>query len=259
MSTYIFSDLHGNYKIWNKIKNFVKPDDILYCLGDCIDKGKGGIAILKEVMKDPRLQNHVIIGNHEHFLWYNMTFHDRDYFEIWQDPQNGGEYTFNAWKHLKQEEKDDILDFISNLPAEITIQNKKGETLILNHSGYCADYSSPHHNLDNPYLWDRYQLWNQLRGDDNFFNSEEWKHKYIIHGHTPNIAIDDYMSYYFLGKKDYSKEVIQYCHRHKIDLDLGTFITKMAVLFDVDTFDAYYFNESSSCPAPFKIERLKRC
>ena len=33
MSYYALSDLHGNYKIWNKVKDFLKEDDTLFKIG----------------------------------------------------------------------------------------------------------------------------------------------------------------------------------------------------------------------------------
>ena len=43
MSTYVFSDLHAQYNLWQQIKNFIKPDDLVFCLGDCVDRGPVGL------------------------------------------------------------------------------------------------------------------------------------------------------------------------------------------------------------------------
>ena len=47
MSVYALADLHGNGTIYNKIKNFLKPNDTVYFLGDAIDRGPDGWTILK--------------------------------------------------------------------------------------------------------------------------------------------------------------------------------------------------------------------
>lgn len=35
MSIYAVSDLHGMYELYQKISDFLKPEDKVYCLGDC--------------------------------------------------------------------------------------------------------------------------------------------------------------------------------------------------------------------------------
>jgi hypothetical protein len=39
MSVYAVSDLHGMYELYQKISDFLKPEDKVYCLGDCGDRG----------------------------------------------------------------------------------------------------------------------------------------------------------------------------------------------------------------------------
>ena len=60
MSFYVCSDLHGEGKLWYKIKEFLKPTDNLICLGDCIDRGPDGWRILKEMLLDERV--HLLKG-----------------------------------------------------------------------------------------------------------------------------------------------------------------------------------------------------
>ena len=35
MSVFACSDLHGMFNLYKQIKNFLKPEDKVYCLGDC--------------------------------------------------------------------------------------------------------------------------------------------------------------------------------------------------------------------------------
>ena len=39
MSTYVASDWHGNYWVWEKVKTILSPNDKLYFLGDAADRG----------------------------------------------------------------------------------------------------------------------------------------------------------------------------------------------------------------------------
>ena len=48
MGVYAISDLHGNYELWTKVKEWLKPSDKLFCLGDNIDRGNDGIKIVQE-------------------------------------------------------------------------------------------------------------------------------------------------------------------------------------------------------------------
>ena len=50
MATYAFSDLHGEYKLFKQIQEYIQKDDVVYCLGDCCDRGPDGIKIIQEVL-----------------------------------------------------------------------------------------------------------------------------------------------------------------------------------------------------------------
>lgn len=63
MAVYAFSDLHGCYGLWQKIKEYVKPEDTLICLGDNIDCGNDGIKIFTEMRR--RENTVILMGNHE--------------------------------------------------------------------------------------------------------------------------------------------------------------------------------------------------
>ena len=51
MSTYVISDIHGQYEPFKRILQQINfsDDDVLYVLGDAIDRGPDGIKILKEI------------------------------------------------------------------------------------------------------------------------------------------------------------------------------------------------------------------
>ena len=66
MATYCFSDLHAQYDLWLQIKDFLKPEDTVYCLGDCVDRGPVGLDILNEVLETPNIT--LLCGNHEDFI-----------------------------------------------------------------------------------------------------------------------------------------------------------------------------------------------
>ena len=63
MTTWAIADLHGHLEIWKKVKEIISPDDIVYVLGDCVDRGPQSWETLKTVYNDP--QARLLKGNHE--------------------------------------------------------------------------------------------------------------------------------------------------------------------------------------------------
>ena len=59
----------------------------------------------------------------------------------------------------------------------------------------------------------------------------------MIHGHTSTIALYTLNSKF---KKLKEPQIVKYCDCHKIDIDLGTSLTNMSVLLDLDTFEPIY-------------------
>lgn len=93
MRTLAFSDLHGQYKLWKQIENFIQPEDKVFCLGDCADRGPEGWQIIKEVLATPNIT--YLRGNHEQFII------DEDF---WLWTYNGGTSTIDAAESDTDEE-----------------------------------------------------------------------------------------------------------------------------------------------------------
>lgn len=73
---YAVSDIHGDLAMYNHIVNMLKGDDILYIVGDVIDRGSSGIAILKDIMKRTNVE--LLLGNHEWMLLQSLLLADED-------------------------------------------------------------------------------------------------------------------------------------------------------------------------------------
>lgn len=251
MTMYCVSDLHGQLNLWRKIQKILQPEDKLFCLGDCIDRGPDGITILTEMLDDPRVK--LLMGNHEDFLarctipllekteeeYMNMTNHP---WIGW----NGGLETFDYMrKNMTNEEIIQLIDKINKLPHRVDIINGE-ETIVLTHAGcdpWIAEkeviwHSSMSGRLDgHPYIWDREHIC-----DEPF--PEGYENTFVIHGHTP-VLIGSYWSY--MWKKDaYAMqdpnnwEAIHYCEGHKICIDMGAFFSHMTCLLDLHTFQETY-------------------
>ncbi len=136
MSTYVISDIHGQYKSFKKMLKLISfgKDDTLYLLGDVIDRGDEGIKVLTEAMKMPNV--HLFLGNHELLMLdalKNIEENKRgdrkdfDDMDLWLDPYNGGESTFEAYKTLQPKQKKEILTYLENsiVVKKIKIGRKK--------------------------------------------------------------------------------------------------------------------------------------
>lgn len=244
MATYCFTDLHGQYDLWQQIKEYIKPDDTIFCLGDCIDRGDAGLKILFEVLNTPNIT--LLCGNHEDFIiqvgkeCVDEEFSHQDSL-IWLWLKNGGEKSIEDFEKLSIEEKKNLIEIIKKLPTHIEYTNTKGDVIYLCHAGrqpQTAERLVPDHHLFlNNYIWDRkhiYQLgWN---GKDN---------EYCVHGHTPIYSLQYYFFSAGIPAPENKFEIFKYCEGHKIDIDLCSYDTHKACLFNLDTFEPIYFTDRS--------------
>lgn len=243
MSRYVFSDLHGQYGLWEQIKNTLKEDDIAYCLGDNIDRGPRGYDITKEILEDSRIT--LLKGNHEDMLAEGV----RKAFEVYEMPfkeftpsnlynslwfMNGGELTYYNMEHLTESELLGFVKKLRELPTHITLTNNEGKIIELSHCGFDPwisdeDYYSIPSRYDKfegyRYIWDREHIYHEWKGDKNTI---------VIHGHTPVQKIASF--------RNTTKPTVHwYADGHKVDIDLCSAVTGCAALVDIDTFEVKYF------------------
>ena len=69
MSTYVCSDIHGQYDLYKTMLNEINftSEDHFYILGDMIDRGEDGIRVLQDVASRPNVT--CLLGNHEYMMW----------------------------------------------------------------------------------------------------------------------------------------------------------------------------------------------
>lgn len=122
---YVTSDIHGCYDQYLSLiqRLDLKEDDTLYILGDLVDRGDGGIEIIKDVMK--RKNVICLRGNHDHcalvflkrFVVQDHSTEDdrlKEGFRLWLE--DGGAKTFSAFSKLDDNEKRSVLSFLDTLP-----------------------------------------------------------------------------------------------------------------------------------------------
>lgn len=194
MSTYVISDIHGQYDMFmellDKIK--LKESDTLYILGDILDRGPHPIETLRKLMQMPNAI--CIVGNHElmalkclQFLMKEIT--DLSIEELdeemldnlmtWQ--YNGSKSTIDEFSKLDAEAKQDVIDFIKELLLyeEVSVG---GKDYLLVHAGL-GNYL-PQKDLGDYSLYEL--LWMRADYDVPYFQGT-----YVITGHTPTQMIKD--------------------------------------------------------------------
>lgn len=245
MAIYCFSDLHGRYKLWEQIKNYIKKDDIVYCLGDCIDRGPGGYEILKEVLEHPQIK--FLLGNHEDFFMQFVPefFMDKMHNEaLWCD-WNGGAITWASVQDAPFGEVHWIIQQLKKAPLhdEFRIGDK---IIYLSHSGY-NPWELNHEFLrgmkeKDIYTWDRVHLSSDWDYASQVYAEQfDFDNSYIIHGHTPVQKFTGWKDDYLQDPDLYDPRVYHYAHGHKIDIDLCSVESNRAVLFNLETFEEVYF------------------
>lgn len=194
MATYVISDIHGQYDMFmellDKIK--LKETDILYVLGDVLDRGPHPIKTLRKLMEMPNAI--CMVGNHElmaleclEFLMKEIT--DKSLEELnaetldnlvtWQF--NGSQSTIDEFRKLDSESQMDVIEFIKDflIYEEVSVN---GKDYLLVHAGL-GNYS-PEKDIEDYSLHEL--IWVRAEYDVRYFEDT-----YVITGHTPTQTIKD--------------------------------------------------------------------
>lgn len=216
--TYAFTDLHGQYDLWEQIRDYCDETDKLYFLGDACDRGPDGIKIIKELLEDPRVI--YLKGNHEDFLTtIGVEMLNGDMSDAWLWEANGG---WDTWEELQKESLENatnLLSKVEKLPTTALYKNKNGQTIYLSHSGAYNPQLVKRHGgevlNEQVFIWDREHL-------RRYKWYREYPDAYVVHGHSP---VQN-----FFG----TDKPTAYCNKHKIDLDVASFYSGNIFLFDLD-------------------------
>lgn len=229
MAVYAVSDLHGRYDLWKLIKDFLMPNDTLFVLGDCADRGSEGWKIIKEVLQDKRCI--YLKGNHEDMLvkavkdyLRNDCCADGRVYEILLS--NGGYETFRDITNEPEQFIGEWIRCIDKLPEYKSYVNEQGFEILLTHAGF-----TPPYKMTTDLLWDRTHF------IDHWPEGEEFSKTYIIHGHTPIPYTADYVG----ETRPDEPGVFWYCDKHKCCIDHASAWTSIAVLLNLDTFKEEIF------------------
>ena len=116
-TTSVVSDSHGLYDIVEKLEEKVAAQALsrrIY-LGDYLDRGPKGIALLKKIFNGYRQRNTIImLGNHDLFFISAMLFDDVNAFFTWMI--NGGFAVLSELNHEKYAEFSDCIQALAEEP-----------------------------------------------------------------------------------------------------------------------------------------------
>lgn len=241
MAVWVTTDLHGNYNLWEQIKNFLKEDDTLIFLGDAIDRGDRGFEIFMELLDDERVC--YLRGNHEQIMYdaFNSIGEFREkMFENWTCKDNGGQLTLKNMHSLKEmpfEEKKKYIDKIFNLPFYAEYENDIGIKFFLCHAG--ATLGNYFNNMDEDRKRDK-MLWDRNHFNYPWPNDKKLANTVVVHGHTPILLMKQLYGYNASGLAP-----LVYESNHKVNLDAATPSTGLAFLYNLDTLDYELFTDGS--------------
>lgn len=241
MSVYASSDWHGDLAVAKKVFDFLKPDDTLYFLGDCADRGKNGVEVAQMLLNDSRV--FFIKGNHDVFMEEGLNDFIKIGFprneNLWIT--NGGYPTMKELSKMTDNEMRILKAQLKQLPETLIYKNTSGKDIILNHCGYTPNFSAEGSDFFYPILytpyWDRSHFF-------EYWDDVHFPNTYMVHGHTPVIFIEksfnDWVGKKTLPEDQYDFKAFHYCNGHKICIDLGSFYTNKTVLLNLDTFEEIY-------------------
>ncbi len=238
MAFYVMSDIHGQKKLFDEMLkkiNFNK-EDILYVLGDVIDRGPDGIKILLKIMRTPNIK--MLLGNHEYMMLTALTDPYASFKEaeaIWFN--NGGRVTLNSFNKYAESTKKSIIRYIKKLPCEFDIGINKKDFILCHASPMPDRYKfNPMETHKYGTRYDTYQEFAVWDRNFLFVNDTAFENKTVICGHTPVQILN-------IGD-DKDPKIIKYKNCINIDcgcacVGYGTIPAKLACL-RLDDMKAFY-------------------
>lgn len=227
MSVYAVSDMHGCADVYHRIKKIIKPEDTVYCLGDCGDRGPEPWTTIKAVLTDTQFI--YIKGNHDDMLVKAAREAMGDGYDFYEQrllAYNGGHETLNEL--LGEESPERWVSHIAKLPTHTVYLNENGKKIFLCHAG-CSLWKE---DMAIPKSYDL--IWDRLH---YFDNAELLTDIIVVHGHTPITYLAE-----DIGERADGKKAFWYANRKKVCIDAGTFYTGNVILLNLDTLEDTYFN-----------------
>lgn len=126
MAVYVMSDIHGELNLFDAMLEKVQfsDSDKLYILGDVIDRGPDGIALLRKIMQSDNMI--MLLGNHEYMMMQYYSPEATD-LEVLRWNRNGNTPTVSAFEIMEDAAQKEIIDYLHKLPTHeiISVKGKR--------------------------------------------------------------------------------------------------------------------------------------
>ena len=121
MAHYVMGDIHGEADRFHAMlkKIHLSNDDVLILLGDVVDRGPDGIALLLEIMEMPNVI--MLLGNHEYMMLQYLS-PDATSTEIRRWNRNGNAPTLAAYRKQKVKVQRRIIAYLRSLPTHLDME-----------------------------------------------------------------------------------------------------------------------------------------
>ncbi len=187
---YVTADLHGySHEVLLSLlgSSGFCGDDLLFVLGDVVDRGEDGVRTLLWIMEQPNV--FMILGNHEEMLLASrpllgevtddmvrsISADTLAAFGRWM--RNGGGVTTRALNALTPEMREEITGFLLDLPLYERV-NAGGREFLLVHGGLGGfDSGKPIEDYSPDEL-----IWHRPSLDERYFDDVT-----VVFGHTPTV------------------------------------------------------------------------
>lgn len=193
---YVMSDIHGQYTRYLRMldKIGLTESDILYVLGDCIDRGPNPVDTLTDVLD--RKNAVMLMGNHEEMML--KTYRDPFAKALWY--RNGAATTEAQLSGFGKFKKHRLMKKVEALPLAIPDLTVNGKKFYLAHASHAAEYltgmvgySKADDDTRHRILWSREYISVEKGNVMSFCLSEQYKELYALYpkdtvlicGHTP--------------------------------------------------------------------------
>ena len=198
--TYVMSDMHGMYHQFLQMLEQISfsEEDTLYVLGDVIDRGRGGIKMLLDIMSRDNVT--MLLGNHEAMMLDVVTMEDLSgplYEErMFRWEKNGGGVTAHHYfGELNYKTQAKVIAYLEDCPLYLDHVTAGGKRFCLVHT--CPDLNGYADGItDERVTWNslvqltpEYRkkllevlLWTRAEGTMEFPEGQT-----VIFGHTPTL------------------------------------------------------------------------
>lgn len=228
---YVMGDIHGCKEKYDEMLEKLNPQemDAVFVLGDVIDEGDDGIAILNDMMY--RANIYPVLGDREYYAkkflpliaekgdaekaLASLEGEDREQLAKWLSMKSGK--TIADFLALSEEGREDLLDYLEEFATLEEIECR-GKKFVLTHAGISnhEDRDLYEHEVEDFVL------------AETDYGKAYFRDAFLVTGHTPTVAID---------KKLFGKP---YAKNKHLAIDGGCGFGGKLIAICLDTLKVYY-------------------